>query len=58
MHISTYVATHCIYAHPNFHISPGTKQMIVIKEEAELKRSFCQQNLVALDKAEVPYLNI
>lgn len=32
--------------------------MSLIKEEAELKRSFCQQNLVALDKADIPYLNI
>lgn len=58
MHLSTYVATHCIYAHPKFHISPGTKQMTEIKEEAELKHSFCQQNLVAIDKVEVTYLNI
>lgn len=32
--------------------------MILIKEEAELKCSFCQKNFIALDKAEAPYLNI
>jgi len=58
MHISTYVAVHCIYGHPKFHVSPATKQMILIKEEAEPKHSFCQQNLVALDTADVPYLTI